>query len=185
LIESQFENSDKRIHTTEDKIEYLSFDHMLQHAKMIATLCLDIRHIAVGSDNLLNERSKSLIDVVDNNTQFENSDKRIHTTEDKIEYLSFDHMLQHAKMSLAFAYELAFAMIRACIATLCLDIRHIAVGSDNLLNERSKSLIDHASASRYGYPSAFVIESQFENSDKRIHTTEDKMVYHMKRRNII
>ena len=42
-------------------------------------------------------------------SQFENSDKRIHTTEDKIEYLSFDHMLQHAKMSLAFAYELAFA----------------------------------------------------------------------------
>ncbi|KAJ5329102.1 hypothetical protein N7452_009492 [Penicillium brevicompactum] len=42
-------------------------------------------------------------------SQFENSDKKIHTTEDKIEYLSFDHMLQHAKMSLAFAYELAFA----------------------------------------------------------------------------
>ncbi|OQE22361.1 hypothetical protein PENSTE_c010G07193 [Penicillium steckii] len=42
-------------------------------------------------------------------SQFENSDKKIHTTEDKIKYLSFDHMLQHAKMSLAFAYELAFA----------------------------------------------------------------------------
>lgn len=42
-------------------------------------------------------------------SQFENSDKKIHTTEDKIQYLSFDHMLQHAKMSLAFAYELAFA----------------------------------------------------------------------------
>lgn len=42
-------------------------------------------------------------------SQFENSDKKIHTTEDKIEYLSFDHMLQHAKMSLAFAYELAYA----------------------------------------------------------------------------
>lgn len=42
-------------------------------------------------------------------SKFENSDKKIHTTEDKIEYLSFDHMLQHAKMSLAFAYELAFA----------------------------------------------------------------------------
>lgn len=42
-------------------------------------------------------------------SEFENSDKKIHTTEDKIKYLSFDHMLQHAKMSLAFAYELAFA----------------------------------------------------------------------------
>lgn len=42
-------------------------------------------------------------------SQFENSDKKIHTTDDQIKYLSFDHMLQHAKMSLAFAYELAFA----------------------------------------------------------------------------
>ncbi|KAJ6084337.1 Peptidase M28 [Penicillium sp. IBT 16267x] len=42
-------------------------------------------------------------------SQFENSDKRIHSTDDLIKYLSFDHMLQHAKMSLAFAYELAFA----------------------------------------------------------------------------
>ena len=32
---------------------------------------------------------------------------------------------------------------------------------------------DHASASKAGYPSAFVIESEFGNSDKRIHTTED------------
>ncbi|KAJ5622138.1 hypothetical protein N7528_005370 [Penicillium herquei] len=42
-------------------------------------------------------------------SQFENSDKKIHSTDDLIKYLSFDHMLQHAKMSLAFAYELAFA----------------------------------------------------------------------------
>lgn len=42
-------------------------------------------------------------------SQFENSDKKIHTTDDQIKYLNFDHMLQHAKMSLAFAYELAFA----------------------------------------------------------------------------
>ncbi|KAL1962618.1 hypothetical protein VTN77DRAFT_9332 [Rasamsonia byssochlamydoides] len=41
--------------------------------------------------------------------EFQNSDKKIHSTEDLIKYLSFDHMLQHAKMSLAFAYELAFA----------------------------------------------------------------------------
>ncbi|OAA66762.1 leucine aminopeptidase 2 [Niveomyces insectorum RCEF 264] len=40
---------------------------------------------------------------------FELSDDHIHTTEDKIEYLSFDHMLQHARMTLGFAYELAFA----------------------------------------------------------------------------
>lgn len=40
---------------------------------------------------------------------FQNSDKKIHTTEDKIEYLSFSHMLQHAKLTLSLAYELAFA----------------------------------------------------------------------------
>ena len=34
VIESDFKHSDKKIHTTEDKIEYLSFDHMLQHAKL-------------------------------------------------------------------------------------------------------------------------------------------------------
>jgi len=39
----------------------------------------------------------------------EDASKKIHSTEDKIEFLSFDHMLQHAKMTLAFAYELAFA----------------------------------------------------------------------------
>jgi leucyl aminopeptidase len=42
-------------------------------------------------------------------SEFQDSDKKIHTTEDVIEHLSFDHMIQHAKMSLAFAYELAFA----------------------------------------------------------------------------
>ncbi|KAJ9133945.1 Peptide hydrolase [Coniochaeta hoffmannii] len=40
---------------------------------------------------------------------FEYSDNHIHSTDDKIEYLSFDHMLQHARLTLAFAYELAFA----------------------------------------------------------------------------
>lgn len=39
---------------------------------------------------------------------FELSDNHIHTVDDKISYLSFDHMLQHARMTLAFAYELAF-----------------------------------------------------------------------------
>jgi hypothetical protein len=33
VIESDFKYSDQKIHTTEDKIEYLDFDHMLQHAK--------------------------------------------------------------------------------------------------------------------------------------------------------
>ena len=39
---------------------------------------------------------------------FENSDPHIHSTDDTIKYLSFDHMLQHAKMTLALAYELGF-----------------------------------------------------------------------------
>ncbi|KAK0650611.1 Leucine aminopeptidase 1 [Lasiodiplodia hormozganensis] len=42
-------------------------------------------------------------------SDFKYSDSKIHTTEDKIEYLSFDHMLQHAKLTLGLAYELAFA----------------------------------------------------------------------------
>jgi bacterial leucyl aminopeptidase len=42
-------------------------------------------------------------------SDFKYSDKKIHTTEDKIEFLNFDHMLQHAKMTLGFAYELAMA----------------------------------------------------------------------------
>ena len=42
-------------------------------------------------------------------SDFKYSDQKIHTTEDKVEYLSFDHMLQHAKMTLGFAYEMAFA----------------------------------------------------------------------------
>ncbi|KAF7591327.1 Leucine aminopeptidase 1 [Aspergillus hancockii] len=41
-------------------------------------------------------------------SEMENSNKRIHTTDDKIDYLSFDHMLEHAKLTLGFAYELAF-----------------------------------------------------------------------------
>ncbi|KAK4188268.1 leucine aminopeptidase 1 [Podospora australis] len=39
---------------------------------------------------------------------FEYSDNHIHTTDDLIKYLSFDHMLQHARLTLAFVYELAF-----------------------------------------------------------------------------
>ncbi|KAI1502401.1 hypothetical protein F5X99DRAFT_160916 [Biscogniauxia marginata] len=39
---------------------------------------------------------------------FSESDDHIHGTEDLIKYLSFDHMLQHARMTLALVYELGF-----------------------------------------------------------------------------
>ncbi|KEY74306.1 hypothetical protein S7711_00463 [Stachybotrys chartarum IBT 7711] len=39
---------------------------------------------------------------------FENSDPHIHSTDDTIKHLSFDHMLQHARMTLGLVYELAF-----------------------------------------------------------------------------
>ena len=42
-------------------------------------------------------------------SDFKYSDNKIHTTQDKLEYLDFKHMLQHARMTLALAYELAFA----------------------------------------------------------------------------
>ncbi|RDW67148.1 putative aminopeptidase [Aspergillus mulundensis] len=43
--------------------------------------------------------------------KMENTNKHIHTTDDKIKYLSFDHMLEHAKLTLGFAYELAFSAL--------------------------------------------------------------------------
>jgi leucyl aminopeptidase len=43
--------------------------------------------------------------------------------------------------------------------------------------EGSYACSDHASASKAGYPSAFVIESSFEDTSDRIHTTEDKLKY--------
>lgn len=42
-------------------------------------------------------------------SSFENSNKNIHSTQDTIDKLDFNHMLQHAKLTLAAAYELAFA----------------------------------------------------------------------------
>ncbi|KAL7628971.1 Leucine aminopeptidase 1 [Parahypoxylon ruwenzoriense] len=39
---------------------------------------------------------------------FDESDKLIHSTDDLIKYLSFDHMLQHARMTLSLVYELGF-----------------------------------------------------------------------------
>ncbi len=44
-------------------------------------------------------------------SDFADSDKKIHTSEDKIQYLSFDHMLQHARLTLGLVYELAFAKL--------------------------------------------------------------------------
>lgn len=41
VIESAFEDSDQHIHSTDDTIKYLSFDHMLQHARM--TLAFAVR----------------------------------------------------------------------------------------------------------------------------------------------
>lgn len=42
-------------------------------------------------------------------SDFKYSDNKIHTSQDKLEYLNFKHMLQHARMTLALVYELAFA----------------------------------------------------------------------------
>ncbi|KAH6692404.1 leucyl aminopeptidase [Plectosphaerella plurivora] len=42
VIESAFENSDNHIHSTDDLIKYLSFDHMLQHAKMTLGLVYEL-----------------------------------------------------------------------------------------------------------------------------------------------
>lgn len=44
-------------------------------------------------------------------SEFKDSDQHIHTSDDLIKYLDFDHMLQHARMTLAFVYELAFAKL--------------------------------------------------------------------------
>lgn len=42
VIESEFDLSDNKIHTVEDKIEELSFDHMKQHAKLTVGLALEL-----------------------------------------------------------------------------------------------------------------------------------------------
>ena len=44
VIESAFEDSDPHIHSTDDKIEYLSFDHMAQHARMTLGLVYELSH---------------------------------------------------------------------------------------------------------------------------------------------
>ncbi|KAK3190884.1 Leucine aminopeptidase 1 [Lecanicillium sp. MT-2017a] len=42
VIESAFEDSDPYIHGTDDSIKYLSFDHMLQHARMTLGLTVEL-----------------------------------------------------------------------------------------------------------------------------------------------
>lgn len=44
-------------------------------------------------------------------SDFKYSSNKIHTTDDVLKYLSFDHMAQHAKMTLGLAYELVFAKL--------------------------------------------------------------------------
>ncbi|KAL4877308.1 hypothetical protein BJY04DRAFT_210064 [Aspergillus karnatakaensis] len=56
--ESEMGNSNKHIHTTGDRIEYLSFDHMLEHAK----LSLNIASLAVQRAALLTKKLISAID---------------------------------------------------------------------------------------------------------------------------
>jgi leucyl aminopeptidase len=42
---------------------------------------------------------------------FEDSDTHLHGPYDLIKYLDYDHMIDHAEVSLAFIYELAFAKL--------------------------------------------------------------------------
>ena len=44
-------------------------------------------------------------------SDFKYSDSHIHTSDDTIDYLSFDHMLQHARLTLGLVYELASATL--------------------------------------------------------------------------
>ncbi|KAL2208637.1 Zn-dependent exopeptidase [Sarocladium strictum] len=41
-------------------------------------------------------------------SEFSDSDPHIHSTDDSISYLSFEHMLEHARMTLGLVYELGF-----------------------------------------------------------------------------
>jgi bacterial leucyl aminopeptidase len=42
---------------------------------------------------------------------FEYTDNHLHGVDDLIEYLDYDHMIDHAQMTLGFLYELAFAKL--------------------------------------------------------------------------
>ncbi|KAF4126516.1 hypothetical protein GMORB2_0252 [Geosmithia morbida] len=58
VIESSFENSDPNIHSTDDKIEYLSFDHMLQHARMTLGLVYELAHYDFYGESKAQEASE-------------------------------------------------------------------------------------------------------------------------------
>lgn len=53
VIESSFENSDDSIHGTGDTLDRLSFDHMLQHAKMTLAFAVRLVSVAFFSSALL------------------------------------------------------------------------------------------------------------------------------------
>jgi leucyl aminopeptidase len=58
VIESAFEYSDPHIHSTEDKIEHLSFNHMYQHARLTVGFTFELAHYdfyASQSDELASE----------------------------------------------------------------------------------------------------------------------------------
>ena len=44
-------------------------------------------------------------------SDFKYTDNHLHGTDDLIKFLDFDHMVDHAKYILGFAYELAFAKL--------------------------------------------------------------------------
>ncbi|KAL3475289.1 hypothetical protein BJX99DRAFT_247651 [Aspergillus californicus] len=74
--ESEMENSNKHIHTTDDKISHLNFDHMLEHAKLTFNYTgpyateLQIASLAVQRAALL---TKKLLEAVDKGS-FDKSD---------------------------------------------------------------------------------------------------------------
>ncbi|KAI9492470.1 hypothetical protein BDB00DRAFT_929696 [Zychaea mexicana] len=44
MIESSFEDSNQRIHTSDDSIKYLSFDHMLQFSRVLVGFAVELSH---------------------------------------------------------------------------------------------------------------------------------------------
>ncbi|KAL4918636.1 hypothetical protein BDW62DRAFT_210262 [Aspergillus aurantiobrunneus] len=83
-------------------------------------------------------------------SQMENSNKHIHTTNDQIKYLNFDHMLEHAKLSVGFAYELAFAVIKMDgtgnyakeLQVACLAVQRAALLTKKLIAAVDKGSFD-------------------------------------------
>lgn len=44
-------------------------------------------------------------------SSFDYADNYVHTPEDLIKYLDFDHMIDHARMTFGYVYELGFAKL--------------------------------------------------------------------------